>query len=52
MVRGFSQLVQCQVVALARKQVVPLIEKRVEALKLPGVLVVKKVKSIGAPAAG
>ena len=45
-IRSLSQLLQVQVINLARQKIVPEIDKRVEAVGLPGRLIVKKVKSL------
>ena len=44
--RTFSQLLQVQVIQLARDKIVPVINKAVEKAELPGRLIVKKVKSL------
>eukprot|EP01048_Picozoa_sp_COSAG05_P002682 COSAG05_NODE_114_length_18068_cov_60.696422_2_plen_492_part_00 len=44
--RAFSQLLQVQVIQLARDKIVPVIDKAVEKAELPGRLIVKKVKAL------
>jgi Ca2+-binding EF-hand superfamily protein len=44
--RAFSQLLQVKVIQLAREKMVPVIDKAVEAVDLPGRLIVKKVRAI------
>jgi Ca2+-binding EF-hand superfamily protein len=46
MVRSMSKLCQVQVISLAREKIVPILDERIEALGLPGCMIVKKVKSI------
>eukprot|EP01047_Picozoa_sp_COSAG01_P031832 COSAG01_NODE_2276_length_8012_cov_3.670037_4_plen_429_part_01 len=46
LVRAMSQVLQVQVIALARDKIVPEIDAAVETCGLPGVLIVKKVKAI------
>jgi Ca2+-binding EF-hand superfamily protein len=43
---AFSQLLQVTLIDLARKKIVPVIEERIDDIGLPGVMLVKKVKSI------
>lgn len=46
LVRAMSQILQVQVISLAREKIVPEIDAAVESCGLPGVLIVKKVKAI------